>query len=201
MNLHVPRHWRRLSRKAKTFLSILAIYLSLTGLVTFSLFISYESMKTAMFGTWPAQEAGDWEAVLAGTDVMREAATIMKWMNIGLGWTQPFSFVSYRSLVHAAESHIRSLEARVFAHAPELFDGREISFTFTPETVKEGAEGYIHINRKITVISTTNHPVGIGWRITGKVRVDADRVVVCETSLPHATATARTGIVPAVKIR
>ena len=201
MNLHVPRHWRRLSTRAKTFLSILAIYLSLTGLVTFSLFISYESLKTAMFGTWPAQEAGDWEAVLAGTDVMREAATIMKWMNNGIGWAQPFSFVSYRSLVHAAESHIRGLEARVFAHAPELFDQREMSFTLTPETIRSDAEGYAHTNRKITVISANSHPVGSKHRVTGKVTVADNRVVVRELGVSHAMAANLAEIVPVAEAR
>lgn len=182
MNLHVPRHWRRLSRKMKTFLSILAIYLSLTGLVTFSLFISYESMKTAMFGTWPAQEAQDWEAVLAGTDVMREAATIMKWMNNGLGWAQPFSFVSYRSLVHAAETHIRGLEARVFAHAPELFEGREMTFAFIPESLRHEQQGYAHMAGRVTVLSAVQHPVGVRMRVTGKVAVQGNSVIVSQKS-------------------
>lgn len=195
MNLHVPRHWRRLSRRAKTFLSILAIYLSLTGIITFSLFISYESMKTAMFGTWPAQEAGDWEAVLAGTDVMREAATIMKWMNNGLGWAQPFSYVSYRSLVHAAESHIRGLEARAFAHAPELFDQREMTFAFIPETVRQDPQGYAHSTSKITVISAIKHSPGVRMRITGRVAVQDNRVIVREKSA-HGSA-ASLEIVPA----
>jgi hypothetical protein len=28
------------------------------------------------------------------------------------------------------------MEAKLFAHAPELFDGKEVSFTFTPEACK-----------------------------------------------------------------
>ena len=174
MRFHLPPQWFTLSRKWKTFLSVMAIYLSLTGIVTFSLFISYEAMKTAMFGTWPAQEAGDWDAVLQGTDVMREATTIMRWMNNGLGWIQPLSFMSYRSLVHAAEVHTLSLEARAFAHAPELFNGRLVTFRFTPDSITNG----FFSTRRISVHPDFALILGQSKRITGRVRVEANNIVV-----------------------
>ena len=64
--------------KIRTVLTSLAVYISVTGLVTFSLFICEESIQTAMFGTWPAQDAGDWYTVKFGVERMKEANHLLK---------------------------------------------------------------------------------------------------------------------------
>jgi hypothetical protein len=174
MRFHLPPQWFTLSRKWKTFLSVMAIYLSLTGIVTFSLFISYEAMKTSYFSTWPAQEAGDWEAVLRGVDVMRESIHLMRVMNNSLGWAQPLSFFAYRSLARAGDIYAHSLEARAFAHAPEIFNGRLITFTFRPESIVGG----FYSTRRISVHPDFALVVGHSTRITGRVTVNPDETVL-----------------------
>lgn len=163
-------------------LSVLAIYLSLAGLITFSLFILEESIQTAMFGTWPAQDAKDWELVQFGSERMREANTCLKTINYCFGWIQPLAFVSYRSFGKSVDLYIASLEARIFANAPELFHARTFSFAFTPQSVAPCPEGWLYTSGRVTVISAKRHPQGISCRISGEISLDESsaRIIVSE---------------------
>jgi len=42
-------------KRLKSFLSNIAVILSILGIVTFSLFILEEAVQVTIFGTWPAQ--------------------------------------------------------------------------------------------------------------------------------------------------
>ena len=176
----LDRLWRGISRKGKTILSFLALYISMTGLVTFSLFITEEGFQTAMFATWPAQDAKDWEVVRFGLERMKNANTALKAINYSLGWIQPLAFVSYKCYGESADAYIAGLEAKLFANAPELFSGRKMTVTFTPQTVTETAAGYAHINHRVSFISSRKLPVGAAHRITALVTVEGNQVTLTE---------------------
>lgn len=172
----------RIERRGKAILSVLAIYISVTGLVTFSLFILEESLQTAMFGTWPAQDAKDWELVRFGCDRMRDANRMLKAINYSVGWIQPVAFLAYKDFSESADSYIQGLEARVFANAPEVFKGRTMTFAFTPQTVVDAPDGlFAHINHRVRFLSTVRLPAGRSRRVTGAVSDEGDQVVVRET--------------------
>ena len=171
----------RIERRGKAILSVLAIYISVTGLVTFSLFVLEESLQTAMFGTWPAQDAKDWELVRFGCDRMRDANRMLKAINYSLGWIQPVAFLAYKDFSKSADSYIQGLEARIFANAPEVFQGRTMTFAFTPQTVVETPEGlFVHVNHRLRFVSPVRLPVGRARRVTGSVSDEGDQVVVRE---------------------
>ena len=118
--------------KLKRWLSYALILISFWGLLTFSLFIHEEAIQTAMFGTWPAQDAGDWELVLEGVDLMGSINLSMKIINYSVGWLQPLAFFSYRAYSKSTDFYIKGLKAKAFARAPEAFHGRTVEFKFTP---------------------------------------------------------------------
>ena len=174
--------WWRITKRGKTILSVLAIYISITGLVTFSLFILEESIQTAMFGTWPAQDAKDWELVRFGCDRMRDANTMLRVINYSCGWIQPLAFLAYKSFSESAESYIQSLEARIFANAPEVFRGKTMTFAFTPQMVAETPEGlFAHINHRVRFLSAERLLPGRTQRVTGTISDEGQQVVIRET--------------------
>jgi len=122
----------KISKAIRICLATMAGYLSIIGLVTFSLFIMEESLQTIMFGTWAAQEAKDWKLVLDGCDKMRQINKLINKTNRTVGWIQPISYLAYRSYAESADYYTRSLEVKVFSYSPALFEGREVSFHFTP---------------------------------------------------------------------
>ena len=172
--------WERIKNKVKIFLSILAVYISVTGLITFSLFIAEESIQACMFGTWQAIEAKDWETVKFGCDRLKEGSRLLTNMNRYFGWIQPFSFLAYRSYGEATEAYIQGLEARIFANAPELYDSKTLTFAFTPQSVAKKGDLFSHTNGKITFISSIEHPKGARKRVTGTVSVDCERIIIHE---------------------
>jgi hypothetical protein len=172
----------RIRRRGKAILSVLAIYISVTGLVTFSLFICEEAIQCAMFGTWPAQDAKDWELVRFGCERMRDANTLMKTINYSLGWIQPMAFLAYRAFSESTDSYIQSLEARIFANAPEIFHGKTMTFAFTPQTVAETPDGlFSHINHRLRFLSQTKLPTGRVKRVTGTISTEGDQVIIRES--------------------
>lgn len=171
----------RIKSRARAVLGAMALYISICGLVTFSLFIIEESIQTAMFGTWQAIDAKDWHTVKFGCDRIGNANQLLKTLNYSLGWIQPLSFFAYRAYGQATDAYLQGLEARIFANAPELFAGQRLAISFTPREIREAPEGYRHINRRIIFLSKHKHPVGSACRVTGLVSVQDNKIIVTAT--------------------
>ena len=128
-------------------------YLSIVGMITFSMFILEESIQMCVFGGWPAKNAKQWNLVLIGTDTMRSFNRTIKIINYSVGWLQPLAFFSYRAYAKATDYYIQGLESEVFAHRPDLFVGREVDFSFTPKRIETLDDGrFLLTNSKIGLI-------------------------------------------------
>jgi len=144
--------------KLQTFFKILFGYLTIAGLVTFSMFICEEAFQTAMFGTWPAQDAKDWRLIKKGLVIMQAANNTMKTINYIFGYIQPLAFFAYRSYGISGDYYIEALQSKVMANAPELFVGENITLTLR-------GKGYSIVNGfreyrlgRITVITLNKDP-------------------------------------------
>lgn len=166
----------RMSRLKKT-LSFVALILSILGLITFSLFIFEESLQVTMFGTWPAQDAGDWNLVLEGIDTMESINLSMKIVNYAVGWLQPLAFFSYRSYTKSTDYYIKALKAKAFARAPEVFEGRIVEFYFKPVRITEDINGIKLINRNIIII-LKERPSGSRFKVRGKVQLSGSKIII-----------------------
>ncbi|MGW8181588.1 MAG: hypothetical protein ACWGQW_22895 [bacterium] len=124
-------------QRIKTFLQMAAIVISLMGVVTFSLFILEESFQTAMFGTWPAQDAKDWRLAKTGVEFQEKVVWWMKAVNYTVGWIQPLGFIAYKSYAESADFYMAGLKAKIFANCSECFHNEEVEFTFYPLTVQD----------------------------------------------------------------
>jgi len=165
-------------RKLKAWASHTALILSVLGIITFSLFIFEEAIQMTTFGTWPAQESGDWHLVLEGTDIIETINRSMKIVNYSVGWLQPLAFFSYRSFGKATDCYVKSLRAKIFAHAPECFVGRRAQFLFTPARIETGPGGTIRLlNGKLSVL-TDAMPNTRKIRVTGVLRRDGNLLVI-----------------------
>ncbi len=173
--------WAKIRTKAKVILSILAVYISVTGLVTFSLFILEESIQLCVFGSWPAQDAKDWQTVHLAYRRIIDTNKLLKTINYSIGWIQPLAFLGYRSYGQSTDIYIKGLEAKIFANAPELFDGENLTVSFIPQEVRETADGYLHINHRVSFLSKERRPAGVSCRITGVVSAQGNKVVMKET--------------------
>ena len=140
-------------RKLRVWLAIFAMYLSIAGLVTFSLFMLEEGYQTAMFGTWPAQDAQRWDVVLDGTDLMEKIIKTMKIVNYSCGWIQPLAFISYRAYAKSADYYIKALRTKVLAHEPEMMIGREIEIKFKIHQIKKYGDKFLLSNGRLVIVS------------------------------------------------
>jgi hypothetical protein len=175
--------WAKITTKARVILSLLAVYISVTGLVTFSLFITEESIQMSVFGSWPAQDAKDWQTVHLAYRRIIDANKLLKTINYSIGWIQPLAFLGYRSYGQSTDVYIKGLEAKIFANAPELFDGREITVSFIPQEVRVTPDGYLHVNRRVSFLSKEKRPASVSCRITGLVSVQGNKVVITEAEM------------------
>ena len=195
-----PRRGRSIvTRRARIALSVLALYLSASGLVTFSLFIIEESIQSAMFGTWQASDAGDWWTVKFAADRISDANRLLRMINIAGGWIQPLSFLAYRSYGRATEAYLAALEAKLLAKAPELFVGRIVTVSFTALEARPVPSGYAHTNHRLTVLSPVRHPTGVPRRLTGLVSVQGSQVVITETDSDRSVAADPLDLDPATR--
>jgi len=162
-------------QRLKTILQMAAIIISLMGVVTFSLFILEEAFQTAMFGTWPAQDAKDWRLAKAGVDIQEKIVWWMKAVNYTVGIVQPLGFIAYANYARSADYYMLGLKAKIFANCPECFDGEEIEFTFYPQTVQDNEL----INHNVRVEIPDGYPAGLAPVVVrGLVRSEGQLVRV-----------------------
>ena len=96
-----------------------------------------------MFGTWAAQDAGDWALVMAGCTSNRKINRTLKIVNYSVGWIQPFAFVAYKSYGEAMDFYIEALERKVLKREPGLFLGRTLKINVQPVNHRKTADGYL----------------------------------------------------------
>jgi len=130
-------------QKTRSKMAAIATILSIMGLITFALFILEEAMQTIMFGTWAAQDAGDWALVMAGCTSNRKINRTLKIVNYSVGWIQPFAFVAYKSYGEAMDFYIEALERKVLKREPGLFLGRTLKINVQPVNHRKTADGYL----------------------------------------------------------
>jgi hypothetical protein len=133
------------------FLAFMMTYIAIIGLITFSLFILEEATQMATFGTWPAQDAKQWDHVLKGAEIIENINNCIDILNYSVGWLQPLAFISYMKYADGAEYYVRSLKLKVFAHCPECFDGKELTFRFKPRRKVEDKTGKWLVNGVVWV--------------------------------------------------
>ena len=165
--------------KFKNVLQLALAIVTILGLITFSLFIIEEAFQTIMFGTWPAQDAKDWDTVLAGTDLMESTVTTLNVINYACGWLQPLAFIAYRSYGKAARYYIKGLRTKVFAMSPESFDGRVHEFIFRPQRIVNGAL----VNGKITIHCNIDNLSLSTYRIRAKITVIKGHIIIISENI------------------
>lgn len=151
----------RIAREIERGFKLLGYYLAICGLVTFSLFIMEEAFQTTMFGTWPAQDAGDWILVKQDIEVMEFINERMKTTNKYFGWVQPFGWLAYDSYGKAGDQYIKGVKAKAMAHQPDVFENEIVEVTLIPKSWEDGWLG----GGKVKVQGT---PEQIGQRIRVK---------------------------------
>jgi len=163
--------------KFKKYMTFILVYLTVAGAYTFTAFIIEESQQQVIWGTWPAQDAKNWELVLEGCDLLESLNTTMWWINWTIGYIQPLALVSYHSYWRSTSYYMKSLKAKVFAKSPESFDGRYVEFSFTPKKVTREKEKVILANRRIRVIMDKD-PGTKKIKVSGIVRVEDNKVYI-----------------------
>lgn len=144
-------------KKIKNILTIAVLYLTIVGLITFSMFILEESLQTVMFSTWISQDINDWDSILRAAELNEKINRTLKIINWSFGWGQPLAFISYRAYAKATDEYISALKSKVMAHSPESFIGKKVEFEFTPRKIEQTEDGrFILSNGRIAVITKNN---------------------------------------------
>ena len=170
----------RWMQRIKLVLQAFFAYITVAGLVTFSLFILEESFQTVMFGTWPAQDARDWHLVKEGTDLMEDINGTIQTVNHAVGWIQPLAFMAYSAYHDAADYYVKGLRAKVMAKDPGAFDGVRVNVNFkAKETVTINGQRYAKSGRIHVPIDDTSD-----WqrpmKVDGYIRLHSDGKVFLE---------------------
>jgi hypothetical protein len=151
----------------KTVLVAIGTYLSIVGLVTFSLFILEESLQTIMFSTWAAKDARRWDLVMEACDKSRAINAAMKSINRYAGWIQPLSWFAYASYGEATESYLAALEAEILAHDPKLFAGRHIDFPMRVSRKSKLPDGSVKLEGGRITVYVDDFPEAGDFRVSG----------------------------------
>lgn len=165
-------------KKLKSILSIIALLISVMGIITFSLFIFEEALQTVMFGTWAAQDAHRWDIVQKGVDINRSINRTMKIVNWCFGWIQPFAFMAYGAYGKSMDYYLDCLEAKAVANAPELYIGRKISLSFVPKRIEIKGNQYILKNGRIWVTTVYKPTIGQPIQITGMIEQNGAKIII-----------------------
>ena len=157
-----------MTNKIKIILWVFGTYITIVGVVTFSQFIMEEAIQTAIWGTWPAQDAKQWHLVKDGVEVIDSINTALKIVTYSFGWVQPLAMLGYLKYVEATEYYIKGLNAKAFANAPDLYIGEHVKFTFYPKEIRNNE---LAVNRNIGVY-LKDHVEAFNKKIFGKIIIE-----------------------------
>ena len=153
------------------------IFLSLLGAITFSLFILEESAQVVIFGTWPARSTRDYEHLLRGAELLSSINTAIRCINYSVGWIQPLSFISYWKYSQALSYYTESLNKEILASSPELFTGKRVEITFTPQKIIKDKAHFRLINGRICVI-VPSLPQCRSIRVSGTLKKEGQMLIL-----------------------
>lgn len=161
---------KRISEALKTIASILAIF----GVITFSCFIYEEAIQMSVYSTWQAKSSNNWALLKKGANTADALNTQLKWLNLSIGWINPFAFLSYRGFSQATDVWVESTHAMILANEAQLFSGEEITIEFKPERVWREAGYNIGQNGKIRIKTDQNITPGQWSSIRGIILTEND---------------------------
>lgn len=157
-----------MTNRIKIILWVFGTYITIVGVVTFSQFIMEEAIQTAIWGTWPAQDAKQWHLVKDGIGVINSINTTLKIVTYAFGWVQPLAMIGYLKYAEATDYYIAGLKAKTFANAPDLYIGERVKFVFYPQEIRNNE---LAINRKIGVY-LKDHIEAFNKKSFGKVIIE-----------------------------
>lgn len=155
------------------------LYLTVAGMITFSLFILEEAFQTTMFGTWPAQDAARWDIVKQGCNTMDGIILTMNIVNYSVGWFQPLAFISYRAYAKSAKLYVRGLRSKAIQNAPSLFLGDEIDMEFEVKSIQTVDAGFLIRSGRFAVIRS-QRPKDRVIHVSGEITLNKNRIVIKE---------------------
>jgi hypothetical protein len=150
------------------------LYLGFVGLFSFNSFILEEAFQTVMFGSWGAFQAREYRLIKREIATQEKLRTTLQVVNNIGGWLNPFGWFAYNGYVNAEREWIDATKAKLFAEAPEVFNGETVTFTFTPQE-QEIADGYNIYRAGNLEVHTAGNITPI---VTGKVRAENGKIVV-----------------------
>ena len=183
-------------RNITTIMKILFAYVTACGLVLFPLFILEEAGQVAIFGTWPASDARDWQLVKHGLDVISTANRTMKIINYSIGWIQPLAFLSYRAYGKSTDYYIESMKAKIFAHDPGVMVGERVTveIDMTGGKVTQIVEGWLLQPRRKSIFVLFPYalipreaalPSLSALRVSGSIFLDPAGRILLKVDLIH----------------
>jgi hypothetical protein len=155
------------------------LYLTVAGMITFSLFILEEAFQTTMFGTWPAQDAGRWDIVKKGCHTMDGIIFTMNVVNYSVGWFQPLAFISYRAYAKSAKLYVQGLRAKAIQNSPSLFIGSGVDIEFEVKSIQPVDAGFLIRSGRFAIIRS-QRPESRVLHVTGEIAINNNQIVIKE---------------------
>jgi len=97
----------------KILIMLYSSWLVMVGFISFPLFILEESCQVAMFATWAAKSAKDWDELEKGVNRLESTNQTLRWINLWFGWINPFGWAAYHSYAMNTEIFISSSRSLV----------------------------------------------------------------------------------------
>lgn len=159
----------------KEFPKYMGIYLGLSGLVFFPMFILEEGQQQVIFASWNSKTAQEWILIKDTIPLLENINKTSMAINKYCGWINPIGYLSYNAYNKAEIEQIKSLRALIFANAPELFHNELMTFTFISNETEPKDGFFIFKNGKISILSSDENLPRV---ITGKVQVINDQIII-----------------------
>jgi len=149
-----------------TALKLLFAYISIVGLVGFSLFIMEESCQQITFGCFSTTDVGQWGQTKRNIEAMERIVSNMEAINAVFIALQPIQWWAYQDYINASKNYIESLHLTILANEPGLYLGEERHWCFYWKSAYQRDDMWVLKNGRI-LTRTTEPPRGKEIELTG----------------------------------
>ena len=121
----------------KTAIKYFYLYLSLIGLLSFSLFIMEEACQSLQFANFSCSDTRRYDLMKLNIERIETINNHIKILNRYLMWLQPIQWWGYYDYSKNLDLYVKSLQAEILANDPGLYVDQQVSIWFYYKSISK----------------------------------------------------------------
>ena len=160
------------------FLKAFYLYLSIIGLVSFSLFIMEEAIQSIQFANFSCGDTRRYDLMRSNIEQIAEINSHMRTLNKILRLIQPIQWWAYRDYSDNIDLYVQSMQAEILANQPEVYVDTYVDIWFYWKTIESQPNGSFLLKHRDIIVPIDKIPQEKPTRVSGFLMREKNKYII-----------------------